>query len=115
MSEVFYSRVRLSVVAELLEAEWVSFAELQRVVGATKGNLGSHLTRLLAEGIVREEKRLVIGRQQTRYRLTERGREAFLRHIAVLEDLLRAARRESAEAISKAERPRATGRERIRR
>ncbi len=98
MSDTFYSRIRLSIVAELLEADWIAFAELQRATGATKGNLGSHLTRLVAEGILKEEKRLVGGRQQTRYRLTPRGRGAFLEHVAVLEDLLRAARREYGEA-----------------
>ncbi len=98
MSDTFFSRIRLSIVAELLEADWITFAELQRATSATKGNLGSHLMRLVAEGTIKEEKRMVSGRQQTRYRLTASGRAAFLKHVAVLEDLLRAARREYTEA-----------------
>jgi DNA-binding transcriptional ArsR family regulator len=98
MSEAFFSRIRLRIVAELLDAEWVSFADLQRVTDATKGNLGSHLARLRDEGIVREDKRVIDRRPVTRYRLTPSGRTAFLRHITMLEDLLKAARRESAEA-----------------
>ena len=98
MSQAFFSRIRLRVVAELLDAEWVSFAELQRITDATKGNLGSHLSRLLDEGIIREDKRTSGSRPVTRYRLTAAGRTAFLRHIEMLEDLLKAARRESAEA-----------------
>jgi DNA-binding transcriptional ArsR family regulator len=100
MSDTFYSRIRLTIVAELLEAEWVPFADLLRATDATKGNLGSHLSRLVAEGIVREDKRVIGGRQQTRYRLTAKGRTEFLRHVTVLEDLLRAARREHAEAVA---------------
>ena len=100
MSDTFFSRVRLSIVAALVDVEWSTFGDLQESTGATKGNLGSHLTRLVAEGILAEQKRSVAGRQQTRYRLTARGRTSFLDHVAMLEDLLRAARREHAEAAA---------------
>ncbi len=96
--DLFYSRVRLVVVAELLQAEWVAFTDLQRSTDATRGNLGSHLGKLVDGGIIEEDKRFVRGRPMTRYRLTARGRSAFLRHIEQVDQLFRAARREYGEA-----------------
>ncbi len=57
MDELFLSKVRLAVVAELLAAEWVSFTELQRSTEATNGNLGAHLGKLIEAGSIKEQKR----------------------------------------------------------
>lgn len=88
MDELLLSKVRLSVVAELLAAEWVPFSELREVVGTSNGNLGSHLGKLLNAGYVGEEKRFVGRRPQSRYRLTAAGRRAMLRHVDALQKLI---------------------------
>jgi predicted ArsR family transcriptional regulator len=82
--ELFLSRVRLAVVAELVNADWITFSALQNSIDATNGNLGIHLTKLVEAGYVQEEKRFVGRRPQTRYRLTRAGRTAFLRHVEEL-------------------------------
>lgn len=79
--ELFLSRVRLAVVAELVNAEWITFSSLQNSIDATNGNLGVHLGKLVEAGYVQEEKRFVGRRPQTRYRLTKAGRAAFLQHV----------------------------------
>ena len=91
MDEVLLSKVRLSVVAELLAADWVSFGELCEAAGATHGNLGSHLAKLLDSEYIEEEKRFVGRRPQSRYRLTTKGRSAMLRHVEALQALVEAA------------------------
>ncbi len=96
--DLFFSRIRLVVVAELLQAEWVAFTDLQSLTGATRGNLGSHLAKLVESGVIHEEKRFVRQRPLTRYRLTSAGRAAFLRHVKQVEGLFEAARREYTEA-----------------
>ena len=88
MDELLLSKVRLSVVAELLAAEWVPFSELCEAVGTSNGNLGSHLGKLLSAGYVEEEKRFVGRRPQSRYRLTATGRRAMLRHVEALQELI---------------------------
>lgn len=88
MDELLLSKVRLTVVAELVAAEWVCFSELQRCAETTNGNLGGHLGKLLAAGYVEDEKRFVDRRPQTRYRLTAAGRRALLRHVAELQELV---------------------------
>ena len=91
MDELLLSKVRLSVVAELLAAEWVPFSELCDAVGTSNGNLGSHLGKLLDAGYVEEEKRFVGRRPQSRYRLTAAGRSAMLRHVDALRALIETA------------------------
>jgi DNA-binding MarR family transcriptional regulator len=92
MDELLLSKVRLGVVAALLNYDWVAFSELARGVDATAGNLGAHLLKLVDAGYVDEEKSFVNRRPLTRYRLTKRGRSAFAAHVSQLQALLKAAR-----------------------
>lgn len=88
MDDLLLSKVRLAVIAELVTAEWVTFTDLQRSVKATNGNLGAHLAKLVRGGYVAEQKQFVRRRPQSRYRLTEVGRTALLRHVASLQALV---------------------------
>jgi DNA-binding MarR family transcriptional regulator len=92
MDELLLSKVRLGVVAALLNYDWVAFSELTRSVDATAGNLGAHLFKLVEAGYVDEEKSFVNRRPLTRYRLTKRGRSAFAAHVSQLQSLLKAVR-----------------------
>ncbi|MGB8908905.1 MAG: transcriptional regulator [Candidatus Cybelea sp.] len=92
MDELLLSKVRLGVVAELLNFDWVAFSELARSLDVSNGNLGAHLSKLVEAGYVDEDKSFVNRRPLTRYRLTKRGREAFAEHVSQLQSLLEAAR-----------------------
>jgi DNA-binding MarR family transcriptional regulator len=92
MDELLLSKVRLGVVAELLNYEWVTFSELARSLDVSNGNLGAHLSKLVEAGYVDEEKSFVNRRPLSRYRLTKRGREAFTNHVSQLQSLLKQAR-----------------------
>lgn len=88
MDELLLSKIRLGVIAELLTAEWVPFSDLQRATETTNGNLGAHLAKLLEAQYVDEEKTFVNRRPQTRYRLTQSGRNAFVQHVREMQALL---------------------------
>jgi DNA-binding MarR family transcriptional regulator len=90
MDEVLLSKIRLGVIAELLTSEWVAFSELQRSLAVSQGNLGAHLAKLVDAGYIDEEKSFVNRRPQTRYRLTQAGRTAFVEHVQQLQSLLKA-------------------------
>lgn len=92
MDELLLSKVRLGVVAELLNYDWVAFTELARSLNVSSGNLGAHLSKLVDSGYVEEEKTFVNRRPLTRYRLTERGRDAFAAHVSQLQALLKEAK-----------------------
>lgn len=91
MDDLLLSKVRLGVVAELLNYDWVAFSELARSLDVSNGNLGAHLAKLVDAGYVEEEKSFVNRRPLTQYRLTMRGREAFAAHVAQLQSLLKEA------------------------
>lgn len=89
MDELLLSKIRLGVIAELLGAEWMSFAALVSALNTTNGNLGAHLSKLVDAGYVQEEKIFVDRKPQSRYRLTDTGRTAFTAHVKSLEELLK--------------------------
>ncbi len=92
MDELLLSKVRLGVVAELLNYDWVAFTELVRLLGVSNGNLGAHVAKLVDAGYVEEDKSFVKRRPLTRYRLTKRGRDAFSAHVSQLAGLLKEAK-----------------------
>ena len=92
MDELLLSKIRLSAIAELLTAEWATFAALQKAIGTTQGNLGAHLAKLVEAGYVSEEKIFVDRRPQTRYRLTKKGRAAFVDHVREMQAILKQGR-----------------------
>ena len=88
MDDLLFSRVRLAVIAELVSVEWATFSDLRRSVNTTNGNLSAHLAKLVDGGHVTEQKRFVRRRPQTRYRLTEAGRAALVRHVERLQAMI---------------------------
>jgi DNA-binding MarR family transcriptional regulator len=88
MDELLLSKIRLSIVAELLPNEWLAFSQLQKAVNTTNGNLGAHLGKLIEAGYVEEEKSFADRRPLSRYHLTKTGREAFVTHVRALQGLL---------------------------
>lgn len=88
MDDLLLSKIRLAAIAELLGSEWVAFSALVRAAATTNGNLGAHLAKLVAAGYVDEDKTFVDRRPQTRYHLTQRGRDAFVAHVRDMQALL---------------------------
>jgi DNA-binding transcriptional ArsR family regulator len=88
MDELLLSKVRLAIIGQLVNAQWVTFSELQQSIEATNGNLGSHIVKLVEAGYIKEEKRFEGRRPQSRYRLTSSGRGALVRHVAALQALV---------------------------
>ena len=88
LDDVIHSRIRLAVMAILASVDDAEFTYLRDRVGATDGNLSTHLSRLSHAGYVRVEKALVSGRPSSRYRLTAGGRAAFTDYLNKMEDLL---------------------------
>ncbi len=91
IDDVIHGRLRLGIMAYLSTASPAIFGELKDKVGATDGNLSTHLRKLEDAGYVRQEKRFVGRRPQTRVFLTETGRKAWLIWIDRMQGLMRAA------------------------
>ena len=91
IDDVIHGRLRLGIMAYLSTVSPAIFGELKDKVGATDGNLSTHLRKLEDAGYVRQEKRFVGRRPQTRVFLTDSGRKAWLIWIDQMQGLMRAA------------------------
>ncbi len=91
IDDVIHGRLRLGVMAYLSAASPAIFGELRDKVGATDGNLSTHLKKLEESGYVTQEKRFVGKKPQTRVFLTEKGRKAWIIWIQRMEAIMRAA------------------------
>jgi len=65
------------------------FSELQKALGLTPGNLGSHLKKLEEAGYVRIKKVLTRIRPLTLVILRQEGEKALYEHIGMLKEALR--------------------------
>ena len=89
--EIVHQSLRLKIMAALYaerESEPTEFTRLRALVGATDGNLGSHLATLEKADYVKVEKDFVGKRPRTRVAVTDAGARAFRRHISYLRDVL---------------------------
>ncbi len=91
IDDVIHGRLRLGVMAYLAASSPAIFGELKDKVGATDGNLSTHLRKLEEAGYVRQEKRFVGKRPQTRVFITDAGRSAWKAWIDQMRGLMDAA------------------------
>lgn len=91
IDDVIHGRLRLGVMAYLSVASPAIFGELRDKVGATDGNLSTHLKKLEEAGYVTQEKRFVGKKPQTRVFLTDKGRKAWMLWIQRMEAIMKAA------------------------
>ncbi len=78
IDDVIHGRIRLGAVAYLSTVQSALFPELRDKVGATDGNLSTHLKKLEEAGYVAIDKSFVNRKPQTRIALTASGRKAWL-------------------------------------
>ena len=91
IDDVIHGRLRLGVMAYLSTSSPAVFAELRDKVGATDGNLSTHLRKLEDAGYVGIEKRFEGRKPQTRVHLTDAGRQAWTSWLDQMQAIMRAA------------------------
>lgn len=82
-------RLRLQIVSVLVANESYDFNALKELLEATDGNLATHLKALEREKYISVTKAFVDRKPNTRYKITERGRSAFKKHLDALEELIK--------------------------
>lgn len=88
LNKNFENRVRLGLMSVLLVNDWVDFTEMKDLLSVTDGNLASHSSALEKVEYIEIKKEFVGKKPKTSYRVTQKGREAFQKHLAALEKLL---------------------------
>lgn len=87
IDRLIHEPARLVLMSYLHVVDSADFVFLVHQTGLTGGNVSSHMSKLQAAGYVEAHKSFVGKRPQTRYRLTERGREAFRRYRHAMDGL----------------------------
>ncbi len=82
-------RLRLQIVSVLVANDSYDFSALKELLEATDGNLATHLKALEREKYISVTKSFVDRKPNTRYKITERGRSAFKKHLDALEELIK--------------------------
>ncbi len=88
LDPVVHGKLRLALLSLLSGVEDAEFTWLRAKTDATDGNLGAQLLKLEQAGYVTVKKKFVLRKPQTRYRLTERGRQALTEYVRTLKKLL---------------------------
>ncbi|WP_340102919.1 winged helix-turn-helix domain-containing protein [Rhodohalobacter sp. 8-1] len=92
MHKAFESRVRLGIMSALAVNEELDFSSLKEYLDVTDGNLATHLKKLETENFIDVEKSFVDNKPNTRYSMTDEGKEAFDNHLKVLEQIIKSQR-----------------------
>ncbi len=89
LDKVLEHRVRLQIMSVLVTNEGYEFNSLKEMLGITDGNLASHIKALEREKYLSVSKSFVDRKPNTRYKITERGRNAFKKHLDALEAVVK--------------------------
>ena len=88
IDEVIHGRLRLGVMAYLVNAEVADFNELKALLEVTQGNLSVQLRKLEDARYVAIEKGFLGRKPRTRIRITATGRKAFAAYLDALGKLI---------------------------
>jgi DNA-binding MarR family transcriptional regulator len=72
----------------LMVNEYADFTTLKELLGATDGNLASHAKALEKVAFIKVEKQFIGRKPNTKYYVTELGRQEFKKHINALAKLI---------------------------
>lgn len=79
----------MGIMSALAVNESLEFNSLKEYLDVTDGNLASHLKALEKEEFIGVEKSFVGRKPNTRYFMTQAGKDAFNDHLKVLEKLIK--------------------------
>ena len=89
LDKVLEHRIRLQIMSVLVTNDGYEFNALKELLSVTDGNLASHIKALEREKYISVSKSFVDRKPNTKYRITERGRHAFKKHLDALEAVVK--------------------------
>ncbi len=89
LNKAFENKVRLGIMSALVVNDFLDFNALKELLDVTDGNLASHLKSLEKSKYVTFKKEFRDRKPNTRYSVTKEGRNAFIKHIKAIEQLLK--------------------------
>jgi DNA-binding MarR family transcriptional regulator len=89
LDKVLEHRLRLQIMSVLVTNDSFDFNALKELLNVTDGNLASNIKALEKEKYVLVTKTFVDRKPNTRYKASERGKNAFKKHLDALEAVVR--------------------------
>ena len=89
LDRILEHRIRLQIMSVLVMNEGYEFNALKEILNVTDGNLASHIKALEKEKYISISKTFVDRKPNTKYKVTERGRTAFRKHVDALEAVVK--------------------------
>jgi DNA-binding MarR family transcriptional regulator len=89
LDKVLEHRIRLQIMSVLMTNDGYEFSALKDILGITDGNLASNIKALEKEKYISVSKSFIDRKPNTRYKITERGRTAFKKHLDALESVVK--------------------------
>lgn len=93
LDKILEHRLRLHIISVLAVNDSFEFTALKELLHSTDGNLATHLKTLEKEKYISITKSFVDRKPNTRYKISERGRVAFKKHLDALEELIKQQRK----------------------
>lgn len=87
--KAFENRVRLQIMSVLAANPGYDFNSLKELLKITDGNLASHIKALEKEEYISITKSFIGKKPNTQYAITQKGRNAFKKHLQALEYLIK--------------------------
>lgn len=91
--KVLEHRMRLQIMGVLAANESFDFNTLKELLQTTDGNLATHIKALEKEKYIIVQKTFVERKPNTRYKISERGRSAFKKHLDAMEEVIKTQRK----------------------
>ena len=89
LNKAFDNRIRLAIMSVLSVRDEADFNDMKEILGATDGNLATHVAVLERNRYLKVKKVFVGKKTRTTYAITDSGRKAFADHVDALEQVLR--------------------------
>lgn len=89
LDKILEHRIRLQIMSVLVANDGFEFNALKEILNVTDGNLASHIKALEREKYISVSKSFVDRKPNTKYKITERGRTAFKKHLDALEAVVK--------------------------
>ena len=93
LDKVLEHRMRLQLMGILAANDSYDFNALKELLETTDGNLATHIKHLEREKYINIHKSFVDRKPNTRYKISDRGRTAFKKHIEAMEEIIRSQRK----------------------
>lgn len=93
LDKILEHRVRLQIISVLVVNDSYDFNALKELLGVSDGSLATHMKSLEREKYIGVSKSFVDRKPNTRYKVSERGRNAFKKHLDAMAELVRQQRK----------------------